>query len=179
MPYELLFTAPPEIAPDRAAFERYFTRRERYTVERGHAAYHNDDTGVTFTFDYVGSRAGDRREWARFVLEGPGESTVDWENVDWSNPPAEILEHAASFQMQDATLVGLLDGYAEVAAATDALVETVDLDTDHELPAAPWNPPGTRWSARRVFLHIVAETAQHAGHADIIRESIDGQKSMG
>jgi hypothetical protein len=30
-----------------------------------------------------------------------------------------------------------------------------------------------------VFVHIVAETAQHAGHADIIRESIDGQKTMG
>ena len=29
------------------------------------------------------------------------------------------------------------------------------------------------------LLHIVAETAQHAGHADIIRESIDGAKSMG
>ena len=34
-------------------------------------------------------------------------------------------------------------------------------------------------SARRVFLHIVAETTQHAGHADIIREAIDGQKTMG
>jgi len=119
------------------------------------------------------------RQWADFVVNGPGESTIDWENVDWSNPPAEMLEHAASFQMQDATLAGLLEEYAEVAAATDALVETVDLDADHELPAAPWNPPGTRWSARRVFLHMVAETAQHAGHADIIREAIDGQKSMG
>jgi hypothetical protein len=32
---------------------------------------------------------------------------------------------------------------------------------------------------RRVFLHIIAETSQHAGHADILRESIDGQKTMG
>jgi len=30
-----------------------------------------------------------------------------------------------------------------------------------------------------VFVHIVAETSQHAGHADIIRETIDGQKTMG
>jgi len=28
-------------------------------------------------------------------------------------------------------------------------------------------------------MHIVAETAQHSGHADIIRETIDGQKTMG
>ena len=44
---------------------------------------------------------------------------------------------------------------------------------------APWFEPGATWSARRVFLHIVAETAQHAGHADIIREAVDGAKSMG
>jgi len=28
-------------------------------------------------------------------------------------------------------------------------------------------------------LHVIAETAQHAGHADIIRESLDGAKTMG
>ena len=39
--------------------------------------------------------------------------------------------------------------------------------------------PGTSWSARRVLLHVIAETAQHAGHADIIRETLDGAKSMG
>jgi Protein of unknown function (DUF664) len=32
---------------------------------------------------------------------------------------------------------------------------------------------------RRALLHVIAETAQHAGHADIIRESLDGAKSMG
>ncbi len=47
------------------------------------------------------------------------------------------------------------------------------------LPPAPWFEPGARWSARRVLLHMIAETAQHAGHADIIRESLDGAKSMG
>ena len=52
-------------------------------------------------------------------------------------------------------------------------------DSSHPLPNAPWFPPGERRSARRVFLHIIAETAQHAGHADIIRESLDGAKSMG
>ena len=32
---------------------------------------------------------------------------------------------------------------------------------------------------RRVLVHVIAETAQHAGHADIIRETIDGAKTMG
>jgi hypothetical protein len=30
-----------------------------------------------------------------------------------------------------------------------------------------------------VVLHLIAETAQHAGHADIIREALDGKKTMG
>ena len=70
--------------------------------------------------------------------------------------------------------------YAQWPRHTDELVATLpDLDADHPLPPAPWYPPGERWSARRTLLHIAAETAQHAGHADIIRESLDGAKSMG
>jgi len=53
-----------------------------------------------------------------------------------------------------------------------------DLDAAHPLPPAPWFEPGARWSARRVLLHVIAETAQHAGHTDIICESLDGAKSM-
>jgi hypothetical protein len=30
-----------------------------------------------------------------------------------------------------------------------------------------------------VFLHVLSEISQHAGHADIVREAIDGQKTMG
>ncbi len=59
------------------------------------------------------------------------------------------------------------------------LVAEVDLSARHPLPQAPWFEPGASWSARRTFVHVVAETAQHAGHADILRETIDGQRSMG
>ena len=81
---------------------------------------------------------------------------------------------------QGETLAGVLADYEAVAAHTDEVVATMpDLDADHALPEAPWFEPGARWSARRVFLHVIAETAQHAGHADILRESIDGQRTMG
>jgi len=121
------------------------------------------------------------KNWADFVVNGPAaQPDVDWANIDWSNPPAVVLEHANGFRMLEGeTLAGLLAAYDEVAAATDELVATVDLDTRHPLPEAPWFEAGASWSARRAFIHIVAETAQHAGHADIIRETIDGQKSMG
>ena len=52
-------------------------------------------------------------------------------------------------------------------------------DAAHALPEAPWFEAGASWSARRTLMHVIAETAQHAGHADIVREAIDGQKSMG
>jgi hypothetical protein len=77
------------------------------------------------------------------------------------------------------TADSLLAAYAEVAARTDAAVAEVDLDAEHALPPAPWFERGASWSARRVALHIIAETAQHAGHADIVREAIDGAKTMG
>lgn len=78
------------------------------------------------------------------------------------------------------TVADLLADYDEAARATDEIVTTVeDLDASHPLPPAPWFAPGARRSNRRVFLHLIAETAQHAGHADIIRETLDGAKTMG
>ena len=69
---------------------------------------------------------------------------------------------------------------AGIAAKTDELVATLpDLDRAHPLPKAPWFEPDAKWSVRRVVLHVIAETSQHAGHAGIIRESLDGAKTMG
>ncbi|HST67922.1 MAG TPA: DUF664 domain-containing protein, partial [Mycobacteriales bacterium] len=101
--------------------------------------------------------------------------------VDWSNPPAEVAAWADGHRMGDTeTLAGLLATFDEVAARTDELVTGLpDLDATQPLPSAPWFEAGASWSARRVVLHVIAEISQHAGHADIIRESLDGQKTMG
>jgi hypothetical protein len=112
------------------------------------------------------------RGWIDFMIEGP--SAME-------QSPERQQEWFDAFRMLDGeTLAGLLDGYAQVASRTDELVTTLpDLDVSQPLPEAPWFQPGARWSARRVLLHVIAETAQHAGHADIIRESLDGAKTMG
>lgn len=116
---------------------------------------------------------GTEKGWVDFILEGASAMQPENEEDAWA-------DHQISFAMQEGeTLAGLLEEYAEVAARTDALVQTADLDHSHALPEAPWFEPGKTWSNRRVFQHIVAETAQHSGHADIIREAIDGKKSMG
>jgi uncharacterized damage-inducible protein DinB len=116
------------------------------------------------------------RNWVRFILEGPSAMG------DFSAMTQEDMAHwADQFKLLPGeTLAGVLDDYAAVASRTDEVVATLpDLDFSHPLPKAPWFPPGERWSARRVLMHVIAETAQHAGHADIIRESLDGAKSMG
>lgn len=110
--------------------------------------------------------------WVDFICEG---------TAAMAQGEDSYAEHANSFRMLPGeTVASVLAEYERVAARTDELVRTLpDLGLSHELPPAPWFPPGTSWSARRVLQHIVAETAQHAGHADIIRETIDGAKSMG
>lgn len=43
----------------------------------------------------------------------------------------------------------------------------------------PWFPDDVdAWSVRWVLLHLIQETARHAGHADIVRESVDGGTAM-
>ncbi len=116
------------------------------------------------------------RSWARFIVKGPD---------DRINAAAMTEEDHASWQdqfrlLETETLASVLADYDRAAAATDELVATLpDLNATQPLPSAPWFPAGERWSARRVLMHIIAETAQHAGHADILREAIDGAKSMG
>ncbi|MGO9078599.1 MAG: DinB family protein [Streptosporangiaceae bacterium] len=113
------------------------------------------------------------RRWARFITEGPAAMT--------EGGSADPQAWANTFRMLPSeTLAGLLAQYEEAAAQTDELVRSLpDLGAAQPLPPAPWFPPGTAWSARRVLMHVIAETAQHAGHADILRESLDGAKSMG
>ncbi|SNT16270.1 DinB family protein [Rhodococcoides kyotonense] len=74
----------------------------------------------------------------------------------------------------DQTVEGLIAEYSRVAEATDAAVADLDLDVQVPLPTAPWAPERAWQSARFTLLHILREIAQHAGHADIIRESLDG-----
>jgi uncharacterized damage-inducible protein DinB len=106
------------------------------------------------------------RLWIDFVVEG---SKVD-----------DMDRYAASFRMEPGeTLDGLLADYDAVAERTEKVAADLPgLDVAHRLPTAPWYPPDTSWSARQVLIHILAETTQHAGHADILRESLDGARTM-
>jgi uncharacterized damage-inducible protein DinB len=116
------------------------------------------------------------RHWTDFIRKGASAMPdfTAMTEADWA-------EWADEFKMLPGeTLAGALAEYAEVAERTDELVASLpDLNVAHQLPKAPWFQSETHWSARRTLLHIIAETAQHAGHADIIREALDGAKTMG
>ena len=68
------------------------------------------------------------------------------------------------------TLDGVLGYYAETAELTTQLVGSIG---DLGQPSAV-NP---EQSARWVLFHLIQETARHAGHADIIRETLDGSRA--
>ena len=113
------------------------------------------------------------RGWIRFIEEGPAE--IDYEAQETYD------FHEDTFRLVgDETMEGALADYAKTAKATEEYVRSLpDLEIANKLPAAPWFPEDAEWTARDVLLHLIRETAQHCGHADIIRESLDGRKTMG
>jgi uncharacterized damage-inducible protein DinB len=76
----------------------------------------------------------------------------------------------------DQTLAGALRAMDEAAAETEEAVRRTSLNADVPVPkGVPWYPDDVEaWTVRWVLLHLVEEIARHAGHADIVRESIDG-----
>lgn len=76
------------------------------------------------------------------------------------------------------TVAALLAQWDEVAAGTERFVRSVPMERVFALPEAPWFPKDARVSTRWLLLHLIEETARHAGHADIIRETIDGKTAF-
>jgi len=108
-----------------------------------------------------------------------------WIDVALQRPrPAVSTDYEAymdGFTLRgDETLAGVLQEYAQVAAETRAALADVDLGRPVPVPRdAPWLPQDLdAWSVRWVLLHLIEETARHLGHADIIRESLDGATAI-
>jgi uncharacterized damage-inducible protein DinB len=100
-----------------------------------------------------------------------------WLDTMLQRPSAES-DYEADFRLgPDETLAQVLADYDEVAKATeDAVAGIADLGQPVPVPkGVPWFPDDVdAWSVRWVLLHLIEEVARHAGHADIVREHIDG-----
>ncbi|WP_328895608.1 DinB family protein [Streptomyces sp. NBC_00236] len=106
-----------------------------------------------------------QRSWLD-VIEGTAPAKIDWADLD---PDGNRMTDTEK-------LPDLLEAFHTAAAAFDRTVrEEADLDREVTLPVYPWSPPEpVLWTVRRVLWHIFREIAHHSGHADIIREALDG-----
>ncbi|MGO8823705.1 MAG: DinB family protein [Acidimicrobiales bacterium] len=106
------------------------------------------------------------RAWTTFLVSG--DTGVFVPADDW----ADGFRLVGTETLDD--VIALADGQAR---DTEKVVRDLP-DLGAPLPPTadlvPWIPGGTVWTPRWVLLHLIEETARHAGHADIIRESIDG-----
>lgn len=109
-----------------------------------------------------------------------GEVQRTWLAVVEGTAPAEVgradLDPDGTRMTEGETLAGLLDAFRSAAAEFDRTVrQEPDLDRLVTLPRYPWSPPEPlTWTVRHVLLHVFREIAHHSGHADIVREALDG-----
>jgi hypothetical protein len=103
------------------------------------------------------------RHWTGIASHRPAEPDPESYEDGFRLGPDESLEETLAF-------------YESVAAETDRVVGSLPLEQPVPVPqGVPWFPKDIdAWNVRWVVLHLIEETARHAGHADIVRESIDG-----
>lgn len=100
-----------------------------------------------------------------------------WIDVVMQNGSTHSRDDTEFTMLAHETLDGLLADLEAVGAETEASLASLDMDTAVPVPdGMPWLPKDlTAWSVRWVLAHLIEEHARHAGHADIIREAIDGK----
>lgn len=115
---------------------------------------------------------GVQKSWAQRAASAPEFPPKD------DRPMEEIMaEYADQYAMRDdETLEQLLGELKKENDETLRAIAAADLDTPVPVPHdVPWFPTDIdHWSVRWVAMHLIEELTRHAGHADIIRESIDG-----
>ncbi|MFD7864622.1 DinB family protein [Streptomyces sp. NPDC057682] len=106
-----------------------------------------------------------QRTWLA-VVDGTAPARVEWADLDPDGNRMTATD----------TLPALRTAFDEAAAAFDRTVrDEPDLDREVTLPAYPWSPPvPVVRTVRHVLWHIFREIAHHSGHADIVREALDG-----
>lgn len=104
-------------------------------------------------------------EWFVEVFLGQ-EASEPWASVDWTADRDWEFNSAA-----DDTPEQLLELHARACKRSRAILAEVD---DLDAPTARGDSEGQKFNVRWILIHLIEEYARHAGHADLIRESIDG-----
>ncbi len=167
----------PPVADERSALREYmaFHQSAYFAVAYGltdEQARSAPSVSALSIGGLVKHATGLQRSWMARVAAAPDAPPHD------PRPFTEVSkEYGEQHVMRsDETLAGLLRAFEGQNAESLRLVETADLDAEVPVPRdVPWFPANQKaWSVRWVILHVINELARHAGHADIIRETIDG-----
>lgn len=109
----------------------------------------------------------DERYWFDVVMGGaPLDYWPDGANADWLVGPDEVAGD-------------VVDAYRVAIARSDAIIAGLGLDDPPARPEPWWGDAGLAFpDLRTVLLHVIIETATHAGHLDVARELIDGRQHL-
>ena len=100
----------------------------------------------------------------------PGEDDLDWHDDD----DAELSGHMYATEAESREQV--TDFYRRVWAHSDATIDELPLTARGSVPW--WPEERSHPTVHTLLVHVITETTRHAGHADIIRESIDGAAGL-
>jgi hypothetical protein len=95
------------------------------------------------------------------------------EPMPWHEPDAE--DNADMWATVDESREWVVDFYRRAWAHADGTIDALDLEAPGRVPW--WGEKGDV-TLHQIMVHVIAETARHAGHADIVREMTDGQTGM-
>lgn len=103
------------------------------------------------------------------VFDRPFPEPLPWMDED-AEPNADMWATADESRDQ------IVDLYRRVWAHSDATIDRLDLDA---VGRVPWWPDDRNpVTMHRILVHVIAETHRHAGHADVVRELIDGAAGL-
>lgn len=95
------------------------------------------------------------------------------EPMPWNTNDAE--PNADMWATVDESRAEIIDLYHRVAAHSEATLEALPLDAVGQVP---WWGENGEVTVQQILVHLIAETNRHAGHADIVRELIDGAAGL-
>ena len=144
---------------------KHVTHTERTWMERARA-------GAVLPADWSHGETGRSPESPRTARP------TAWSHGETGRSPGSAKEYGDDWNADGETIEDLMAAFDAVARDTEAAALDESLDLDQPVPVprdAPWFPQDIdAWSVRWVYFHLIEELARHAGHADIVREHVDG-----
>jgi len=147
---------------------KHVTHTERTWMERARA-------GAVLPADWSHGETGRSPESPK---DRPMADRAAWSHGETGRSPGSAKEYGDDWNADGETIDDLMAAFDVVARDTEAAALDESLDLDQPVPVprdAPWFPKDIdAWSVRWVYFHLIEELARHAGHADIVREHVDG-----